>query len=388
VASTGQGCPFDCGLCEAHGQRTCTVLVEVTSRCDLGCPVCFADAGSGKDMESDPGLDDIGRMLARARELAGPCTLQLSGGEPCVRDDLPDVVARAAGLGFGLVQLNTNGLRIARDGRFAADLAGAGLGSAFLQFDGVDDGPYLALRGRSLVRDKLAAVERLAGLGIGVVLVATLKPGVNDQALGDLLRFAVAAGPGVRGLHFQPVSYFGRYPAPPRDRDRLTLPEVMRLLDDQARGLVRLAEFAPPACEHALCSFHATYLREGAALRPLTDRARCCAGRGGAGPLTAEQGAAMATAFTARQWAAPAPAPPPAAGPAEPGGFDAFLARAARDTFTLSAMAFQDCWTLDLERLRGCCIHCLSPDGRLVPFCAWNLTAVDGRPLHRRRRSA
>jgi uncharacterized radical SAM superfamily Fe-S cluster-containing enzyme len=224
VASTGQGCPFDCGLCEAHGQRTCTVLVEVTSRCDLGCPVCFADAGSGKDMESDPGLDDIGRMLARARELAGPCTLQLSGGEPCVRDDLPDVVARAAGLGFGLVQLNTNGLRIARDGRFAADLAGAGLGSAFLQFDGVDDGPYLALRGRSLVRDKLAAVERLAGLGIGVVLVATLKPGVNDQALGDLLRFAVAAGPGVRGLHFQPVSYFGRYPAPPRDRDRLPCP--------------------------------------------------------------------------------------------------------------------------------------------------------------------
>ena len=46
-------------------------------------------------------------------------------------------------------------------------------------------------------------------------------------------------------------------------------------------------------------------------------------------------------------------------------------------------MAFQDAWTLDTERLRGCCIHVAAPDGRMVPFCAWNLTSVDGTPLHR-----
>jgi hypothetical protein len=46
-------------------------------------------------------------------------------------------------------------------------------------------------------------------------------------------------------------------------------------------------------------------------------------------------------------------------------------------------MAFQDCWTLDLERLKGCCIHEVSPDGRLIPFCAYNLTSMGGETLYR-----
>jgi 7,8-dihydro-6-hydroxymethylpterin dimethyltransferase len=60
-----------------------------------------------------------------------------------------------------------------------------------------------------------------------------------------------------------------------------------------------------------------------------------------------------------------------------------FLDRARTHTLSVSAMAFQDAWNLDLERVRDCCIHVLSPGGRLIPFCLYNLTDAQGRGLHR-----
>ena len=62
--------------------------------------------------------------------------------------------------------------------------------------------------------------------------------------------------------------------------------------------------------------------------------------------------------------------------------FDAFLA-ARGSTLSISGMAFQDAWTLDLERLRECFIHVVSPDRRVIPFCAYNLTAMSGESLYR-----
>ena len=66
--------------------------------------------------------------------------------------------------------------------------------------------------------------------------------------------------------------------------------------------------------------------------------------------------------------------------------FERFLAqRGAHKRLSISCMAFQDAGTLDMERVRGCCIHTLAPDGRLIPFCLFNLTAQDGAPLYRGR---
>lgn len=377
ATAVAQGCPFDCGLCPEHGQHTCTVLVEVTQRCSLGCPVCFASAGG---RQPDPPVEALDTLLRAARAAAGPCNLQLSGGEPTEREDLPGLVRRAKAAGFPFVQLNTNGLRLAADPDLAKELRAAGLDSAFLQFDGADDSAHLALRGRSLLEAKLLAVQHLGRAGVGVVLVPTVVPGVNEDGLGDLLRLAVALSPTVRGIHFQPVSYFGRYPMAPDDAGRITLPEVMAGLEAQSGGLVRAADFMPPGCEHALCSFHANYLvEEDGSLRLLTRPSCQCA------PRPAAEGAAAAKAFVARQWAAPEEARLPMAGPAD--DLDRFLARASTHLLAVSGMAFQDCWTLDLERLRGCCIHVADPrgGGRLVPFCAYNLTSRDGRPLYRVR---
>ncbi len=386
--SNGAACPFACGLCPEHNQRTCTALVEITARCNLGCPVCFASSGDKASKNSDPALETLRFQLEAAMRATGGCNLQLSGGEPTVRDDLPEIIAMAREVGFTFIQVNTNGLRMAQEPEYAMRLAEAGLSSAFFQFDGVNDAVYRIIRGRSLWAEKVQAVRRLIDAQVGVVLVPTLRRGVNDDQLGDILRFALDNMPGVRGVHFQPMSFFGRYPESPAVDARLTLPEIMAGLEVQTDGMVRAEHFVPPGCEHSLCSFSARFLQslDGGLIR-LGQAASCqCQTKEGQPEATpALEGALHSIASTARQW--DAPQSPEGAGDSarDEDPFTRFINRAATHSFTISAMAFQDAWTLDLERLRGCCIHVVAPDGRLVPFCAWNLSAMDGRTPHRER---
>ena len=390
--AVGKGCPYDCGLCARHSQRTCTALVEITTRCNLGCPVCFADSsGSGEDLDHDT----LARMFDQVMQRTGGCNLQLSGGEPTVRADLPEIVAMARRAGFGFVQLNTNGLRLAEDPELAGVLAEAGLSSLFLQFDGVRDEVYRTLRGRDLFEIKCRAIDNASAAGLGIVLVPVVARDVNTDQLWDIVRYGLDRQPFVRGVHFQPMSYFGRYPRG-FTPEHVTLPELMTGLQEQSGGVVQAADFLPPGCEHAMCSFSGKYMtREDGTLMRLGSATCDCT------PKPAEAGALKSIGVTARQWSAPASPPltgqgaEPLAGrgaaprisspPTPDNDLDRFLARARTHTFTISAMAFQDAWSLNLERLQGCCIHVAQPDGRLVPFCAFNLTSRDGRSLHRGR---
>lgn len=381
LTSHMRGCPFDCGLCPEHRQHSCCVLLEVTQRCDLNCPVCFANANCHPPR--DPDLVMIEGWYRRVREASGPVNIQLSGGEPCVRDDLPEIAALGRELGFSFFQVNTNGLRLARDPAYVRRLKQAGVATIFLQFDGTNDTIYQSLRGRALFAQKVAAIEHCAEAQLGVVLVPTLVPGINTDNIGAIIRFALERMPAVRGVHFQPISYFGRYPQPPTDDMRITIPEVIRAIAAQTNGALAQESFVPPGGENALCSFHGNFvLMPDGKLAPLTHHGArsCCTA------IPAEQGARRSRAFVAKQWAAPTieltePSEQPSLG-----GWDTFLARAQTHLFCISGMAFQDAWTLDLERLRDCYIHSVSPDSLLIPFCAYNLTAQDGRALYRGRR--
>jgi 7,8-dihydro-6-hydroxymethylpterin dimethyltransferase len=373
------GCPYDCGLCPDHRQQTCTALLEITQRCNLRCPVCFADAAH--QPPPDPELATIAGWYRMLLASNGPCNVQLSGGEPTVRADLPDIIRLGRELGFGFIQVNTNGLRLAEDPAYAAALRAAGLSSVFLQFDGTEDAIYEALRGRPLLAQKIAAIENCAAHNIGVILVPVLKPGVNDHNIGDIIRFALRYAPAVRGVHFQPISYFGRYPIAPTDADRLTIPDVIQAVVAQSSGLVKQESFAPPGCENALCSFHGNFvlMPDGRLVSWSKHEPQSC----GCQPISAAEGAAKARAFVATNWIALDDVAPVSGGRSNLGEWDVLLQRAKTHTFFISGMAFQDAWTLDLERLRDCCIHTVSPDGRLIPFCAYNLTDRNGRALYR-----
>ena len=393
-----KGCPYDCGLCSAHEQHPCSVLLEVTDRCNLSCAVCFAD--SGREEAEDPSLERITWRLERAMAAAGQCNLQLSGGEPTLRDDLPEIVEVAHRIGYSFIQVNTNGLRLAADKDYAHRLRAAGLSSVFLQFDGVDDEIYRTLRGRALLEQKLQAVRNAGEAGLGVVLVPTLVRGVNTAAIGAIVRQALQLAPIVRGIHFQPVSFFGRFPGQSDDGDRFTLPELMWCLEGQTDGLLKLTDFSPPGGEHAHCSFHATYIYSAdGGLRALGAMGSdtCCTADCGSG------GIRQTVETVSRRWRLPSAAPfsnrppilentaccggssPDATRAEGPLDLDQFLSEVNTRSFTISAMAFQDAENLDLERLRGCCISVVAADGKLVPFCAYNLTSREGRSLYRRR---
>jgi uncharacterized radical SAM superfamily Fe-S cluster-containing enzyme len=382
-----RGCPWDCGLCPEHRQHTCTGLLEVTQRCNLRCSVCFADAGN--DPPPDPPLSHIEAQLSRLLAVSGPCNVQLSGGEPTLRDDLPEIVALARSMGFPFIQINTNGLRLARDPTYMDRLGEAGLASVFLQFDGVDDAAYRKIRGRELLQEKQMAVRHCAERNIGVILVPTLVPGVNMDQIGGIIAHGVEGLPTIRGVHFQPISYFGRFPKAPGDEDRITIPEIISAIEAQTMGRIAAEHFRPPGCENGLCSFHGNFvLMADAELRPWTrhrDPSEGC----GCKPALAEEGAAKARRFVSQFWSQPRAVQPTACCGDAPGlgAWDEFLERARTHSFCISGMAFQDAWNLDLYRLRDCCIHVVDGEGRLIPFCAYNITDSRGHSFYRSRES-
>ena len=362
----GLRCPEDCGLCKRHLRNTCCTLLEVTDRCNLNCRFCFADNAQTQD----PPLDQVKGWIDGIVRQTGGTLLQLSGGEPTLRDDLPQLVAYAKGAGCPYVQLNTNGLRLAECPDFVHALAQAGLDIVFLQFDGMTEEVYHILRGRDMLAAKQAAIQACAREKIGVTLVPTLVPGVNTGQIGDILRFAMSRTPDVRGVHFQPVSYFGRVPELPGDAQRYTMGQLLDDIVGQTGGLIPRESLVPSSCDHPLCGLHGDYIAlPRGRVYPLSNRnkppAPCC------GPADPAQ---QNRDFIGSRWSRPEEArccPPES----DLHSLDGFLAWKRAHGFTITSMNFQDAGNLDLERLRQCSLH-VYRNGRRVPFCAAYLSPL------------
>lgn len=371
ITEISQGCPYDCGLCAMHRQHTCTALIEVTSRCNLNCRFCFAN--SNMQGESDPSLEQLNVLYESVRKNSRNCNIQLSGGEPTIRDDLPLIIQNGKKYGFDFIQINTNGIRLAEDEEYVGKLKAAGLDSIFLQFDGTNDSIFTALRGQNLLELKTRAIENCKKYGVGVVLVPTLVPGVNVEDIGGIIEFALEHIKAVRGVHFQPVSYFGRIPCAPEDRDRITLPELMTEIEKQTNGKIPASSLKPSQCENSFCSFHGRYLyQQGGGLLILSSDSCACVKK-------ADEGAEKSKMYVSGNWSTRKSV----LSKEKSDSWDKILENINRSSFSISAMAFQDVWNVDLNRVMECCIHVVSPDKRLIPFCLYNLTDMNGNALYR-----
>ena len=365
-------CPNECGLCGNHIQNTCCVLFELTKRCNLGCPVCFASSGGEHDYP-DPDIAKIAGWYDMLMESGGPFNIQLSGGEATMRDDLPEIIRLGREKGFSFFQLNTNGLRIAKEDGYIESLVKAGLSTVFLQFDGFSEKANFDLRGRSVIDEKLSAIRRCREAQVGIVLVPTIMRGANDNELGDILKFAAENIPFVRGVHFQPISLFGRYSA--GADARITIPELLKRIEKQSDGKVLRTDFLPSNAEHPLCGFHADYKVKGETWQLISS---------GDGGCSCGVSSAKAREVVARKWKAPeAIIPLEDTKTSEDMSFDDFIIERQNTTLAISGMAFQDAYTIDLNRLRRCYIHVVSQDGRIIPFCSYNLSSDSGKSLYR-----
>ncbi|MDO4491036.1 MAG: radical SAM protein [Lachnospiraceae bacterium] len=356
----GVCCPGECGICQEHETGSCCTLLEVTQRCNLRCRFCFADGGKAVE---DPSFEEMQAAIRDIAEKCGGPLLQFSGGEPTLRDDLPELVRYAKEAGFSFTQVNTNGIRLAEEPDYGRALADAGLDIVFLQFDGTREEIYETLRGKPLLEKKLKAIQVCSEQNLGVTLVPTVVKGVNTDNLGEMIRLAAELSPGVRGVHFQPVSYFGRIPKTPEVVDRYTLDQLMADISEQAG--IPLESFMPSRCDHPLCGFHSNYMiRPDGSLKSLSSITHSSKKRGCA---------ADNRGYVARHWSRPEEEKPPEKAFSEEMDFDTFLYYLRHRSLALSAMAFQDAMNLNIERLHSCTLH-VYDNGRIKPFCARYLT--------------
>ena len=232
-----KNCPGDCGICPEHESHTILGLIDVTNRCNLRCPVCFANAAVSK-MLYEPSYEEIRKMLQnlRANQPVATPAIQYAGGEPTVRKDIVDLIKLAKEEGFSHTQIATNGLRLARKPELAKELKEAGLNTIYLQFDGVTAEPYLEIRNKDLFQIKLDAIENCRKADLGIVLVPTLVKGINDHQIGDIIQFAVDNMDIIRGVNFQPVSFAGRTPADQVEEQRITIPDFQKFVDEQTNS--------------------------------------------------------------------------------------------------------------------------------------------------------
>ncbi|MEO6907578.1 MAG: radical SAM protein [Abditibacteriaceae bacterium] len=255
------------GLPASHGQHTCILLLNVTERCNYSCPTCYAGAlspGAPSPRPEHPSIAEIHHtvetMLAREGGKLG--VLMLSGGEPTVREDLPQIIDSLSDLNITRIVINTNGRRIARDDKFVEFLRQNRTRiEVYLQFDGVLPETYLALRGEDVTAEKLLALQRMESAGIFTTLVATIQRGVNENELGALVETGLNA-PHCAGLMLQPV--FGSGRSLPFDPQSRTTPTgVLQRIGEQTNGIVSAADFIPLPCSHRDCCDITYLLRTG-----------------------------------------------------------------------------------------------------------------------------
>ena len=250
------GCPYDCGLCTDHEQHSCLSIVEVTDRCNLSCPTCYASSAPNYGRHRT--LEEINKMFDVIVENEGePDVVQISGGEPTVHPQFFEILDMAKSKPIKHLMLNTNGIRIAKDREFARKLASYMPDfEIYLQFDSFKKEVLEELRGEDLRAIRLKALEHLNEFNLSTTLVVVLQKSLNDDEIGKILDFALKQKC-VRGVTFQPTQYAGRNDNPHSKVDKMTLTEVRRKILEQSTIFIKEDLIPVPCNPDALCMAYA-----------------------------------------------------------------------------------------------------------------------------------
>ena len=240
------GCPYDCGLCTDHEQHSCVTIVEITDRCNLTCPTCYA--GSSPTYGRHRTLDEVRAMLDAVVASEGePDIVQISGGEPTIHPQFFDILDYAKTLPIRHIMINTNGIRIADDKGFAERLNDYMPGiEIYLQFDSFKPHVLTKLRGKDLSAKRQKALEKLEKFNIHSTLVVTLERGQNDDEIGKIIDFALEYRC-LRGVTFQPTQVAGRVDNFDPLKNKFTLTETRQGILDQT-DIFKENDIVPVPC--------------------------------------------------------------------------------------------------------------------------------------------
>jgi 7,8-dihydro-6-hydroxymethylpterin dimethyltransferase len=244
--ATHFGCPYDCGLCPDHEQHSCVTVLEVTDRCNLTCPTCYAMSSPHYGRHRT--LGEIEKMLdAIVANEGEPDVVQISGGEPTIHPQFFEILDLAKTKPIRHLMLNTNGIRIAKDVNFVEKLATYMPDfEIYLQFDSFKPEALKILRGQDLTEVRRKAIDNLNKFNLSTTLVVTLQDGLNTDEIGEIIAYALKQ-PCIRGVTFQPTQVAGRLENFNPETDRYTLTQVRQAIIDQT-NLFTAADIIPVPC--------------------------------------------------------------------------------------------------------------------------------------------
>jgi uncharacterized radical SAM superfamily Fe-S cluster-containing enzyme len=380
---THYGCPYDCGLCPDHEQHSCLTLLEITDRCNLSCPTCYASSSPSNGRHRT--LDEIDFMLKALVENEGvPDVVQISGGEPTLHPKFFEIIEKCRAQPIRHLMVNTNGLRIANEPDFVARLSEYKEDfEVYLQFDSFKEQALTHLRGLDLRSIRLKALEHLNHHNISTTLVVTLQKGVNDDELGAIIDFALQQ-PCVRGVTFQPTQFAGRLDKVDPKRHRYTLTEVRQAILDQS-SLFEPSDIIPVPCNpDALAMGYA--LKWQGIVQPLTrfinpDELL----RKGRNTIVYEQDDAIAKHLI--ELFSTGNSVETASG--ELKSLLCCLPQIAapnlkyENVFRIIIMQFIDAYNFDVRAIKKSCVHIVTPEGKLIPFETMNLFYRDAQKRQR-----
>lgn len=411
AVTTAKSCPEDCGLCNMHTSHTGLANVDITNRCNLTCPVCFANANAAGYLY-EPDMEHVRRMLQALRDekpVAGRI-VQFSGGEPTIHPRFLDILRMANDMGFSHLQIATNGLKF-QSLEFAQQCKEAGLHTLYLQFDGTCDEVYRRTRGESLWEKKLACIENVKKAGLKIVYVPTIVKGVNDDQVGNIVRLALDNIECSSGISFQPVAFTGRIARAELEAKRFTLSDFAHAMQEQTGITDTYRDWFPLSCvtpfskllsalrgemtTHLSCHPHCSlgtylfvdknkratpvtrFIDVGPMLKEMDLLARK------AGPRKIKFFSKLEAWNTLRKFFHEDQAP-------EGLTFNLFLqtlqgmtdkryGRGDKEksgftyrTLMVAGMHFMDSYNYDVERVKRCVIHYAAPNGLIYPFCSYN----------------
>jgi uncharacterized radical SAM superfamily Fe-S cluster-containing enzyme len=375
---THYGCPFDCGICPDHEQHSCLTLIEVTDRCNLTCPTCYAGSSPGHGRHRT--LEEINDMLDAVVKSEGePDVVQLSGGEPTIHPEFFKILELAKSKPIKHLMVNTNGIRIANDIVFTERLAGFMPDfEIYLQFDSFRASVLQKMRGIDLTETRKKAIDNLNRFNLSTTLVVTLEKGQNDDEIGEIIQYALKQKC-VRGVTFQPTSVSGRLDNFDPENGRLTNTEIRQKIIDQS-NLFTANDLIPVPCNpDALVMAYALKLnREVIPLTRLIDPSVLL--NNSKNTIVYEQDAALhehmlnifstgvsvdRTSETMQHLMCCLP------DIQAPGlGYD--------NLFRIIIMNFMDAYDFDVRAIKKSCVHIVHQDGRIIPFETMNLFYREG----------
>lgn len=347
-----QGACCEGGACDPAdqmGNKTCTILVEVTDACNLACAVCYADAKGERFL---PRADFEARLSALIEAKGGLDSVQLTGGEATLHPELVELVAFLHARPVKKIYLPTNGLLFARHAERLSPYRDKLM--VLLQYDGKAAHP--PLRKADPTEAKARVLDRCGELGLHVQLTMTLDVDTNLDAVGEVVRLG-AAHAQVKVVALQPATWSGRYELAVDPMRRATLSDVVKAVVRQSGLRAREQDFEPIPCSHPNCGWITLFARRFGLvqnLMPFIDLDQVM------------DRVAYKTLLSTEELRGVM------------GGARGLLASVGRrlvrstDIFTIAIKPFMDRWTYDQDRILNCCHHLMDTHGRPVSFCEYN----------------